>query len=99
MIGAVPQFVSDATSWLALVTATGAALAVLWRPLRAALARLIHSEMRETTETVKTLASDLRAHMQAEDDKADQLDGQLAAILGEIRRVGERVDDHLDGHP
>lgn len=98
MIGAVPPFVSDATSWLALVTATGAALAVLWRPLRAALARLIHSEMRETTDTVKALAADLRAHMAAEDQKSDQLDEHLGRILDEVRGVGRRLDDHLDGH-
>lgn len=99
MIGAVPQFVSDATSWLALVTATGAALAVLWRPLRAALARLIHSEMRETTDTVKALAADLRAHMQAEDATSTQINVQLGAIFDELRDVGRRLDDHLDGHP
>ena len=98
-VAAVPQIVTDATSWLALVTAIGASLAVLWRPLRVALRTLIQAEIRETSDTVRSLAADLRAHMAAEDDKANQLDVQLDAILTEVRQVGRRLDDHLDGHP
>lgn len=79
----VPSFVSDLTAWLALVTATGAALAVLWRPLRTGLKHLIRDEIKPLEDQIEKVALDLKLHMHQEESDASD----IRAMLAEIARL------------